>query len=845
MGVCYMKRTASGRSLGPLILASALVIGLSACGGGSGGGASGGSSDTGSGGQSSSSAPSAPTVSITNGSAAYARNTVKFTASSTDPGGRALSFTWDFGDGSSAVSGTSVAHVFTAAGTYNLKLTATNTANVSTTSNIPIAVLSSAPSTPQLTINNDGATLYATTSTSFSASSTDPLGLNLGYSWDFGDGHTATGASVSHTYNSAGNFTLRVTATNTASQSSTATQQLTVLTPAVTTPTITSSSTLPTVGQAVSFAGGASSAKGLALSYLWAFGDGSTGTGSRVTHTYTSAGTYAVSLTVRDSNGNSATSTLQQAIAGTAASNALIVDCSGSNCGALSANTYSGNGVGAWRFVNPDNAPAILNINISGVKSGQRATLLLTNTGTTTTAQNPSLGTLSSPLSPPASTTRTKATVQAPERLLGATTEAHFHNTLLAKNQALSGLLSRSKAAALPGRATLANPTPSVGTARTWNDLFDSRTTPVPYATTAVATCGLPSGRNVVFWLDPNATQAGVVTASDITAMQSTVCGASGGFDRMNTLLGDVWGAAASRYPTQLIQDGSNNLQDINIAIVNAPDSSGWAGYFYGLNNFLKSADASAANSNQALVFFINANQIKDSRAYALSSLLHEATHMTNFYQRAVARDTAHDTWLEETSAMMTEDIVTPVVNAGYNPIASIRVPTYMATGGGTSYINWIDLASDNYAIGGSFGAFINRRYGLSIYQQLITNCNDGSTSNGSYTCFDALIKANGGSSFADEFAHFGAALFAPLPLSSAIDHYGLASKTDGGYTLGAIDTSQFASYLPTQPTPIGNSGFTATSHFYTVDTLATNASSYVRNQVIVPAGSTLLLVIR
>ena len=313
----------------------------------------------------------------------------------------------------------------------------------------------------------------------------------------------------------------------------------------------------------------------------------------------------------------------------------------------------------------------------------------------------------------------------------------------------------------------------------------------------------------------------------------------------MSALLGDVWGAAANAYASQLIQDGSN-LQDINIVIVNAPDETGWAGYFYGLNNFLKTAATSTVNSNQALVFFINANQIRVSRAYAISSLLHEATHMTNFYQRAVARDTAHDTWLEETSAMMTEDIVAPVVNAGYNPITSIRVPSYMATGGGTSYINWTSLSANNYAIGGAFGAYLNRRYGLAVYQQLITTCNDGGTaSNGSHTCLDALIKANGGSGFADDFAHFGAALFAPLPLAQAIDRYGLPSKTDGSYTLGAVDTTLYASKLPTQATPIGATGFTATSHYYNVDTLAAGAVSYVRNNVIVPAGSTLTLVIR
>jgi|GEM_PF-1039361 len=851
MGGRSMNLGAMVRSFGQLATAGALIIGLSACGGGSGGG-----SDSGPGTQSAASAPSAPTVTITNGSAAYAQNTVKFSASSTDPAGRALSFTWDFGDGSSAVSGASVAHLYATVGTFNLKLTATNTANASTTSTIPIQVLSPAPSTPQLTINN-GAVVYATVAASLSASSTDPLGLNLGYAWDFGDGQNATGASVTHVFNAAGTYTLNVKATNTASQSTSATQQITVLSPSVTTPTISSSPSSPRAGQAVSFVGKATSSKGLAITYQWQFGDGGTATGSNVSHTYASAGTYNVSLTAQDNNGNTATATLQQTIMGTAGSDALLVDCSGSNCGALSGSSYSGNGVGAWRFVNTLNAPTTLNINITGVKSGQQATLVFTNTGTTTTAQNPSEGSLSSPIQAASGNTAARATstVQAAERLLSADTEAQSHGELLAKNRAMAGLLAGNSAARsapsgstgslLGGRATQVNSTPAVGATRTWNDLYDSLTAPVLYATTAAATCSLPSGRNVVFWLDADAKQTGVVSDSDITAMQTTVCGASGGFDRMNALLGDVWGPAANTYATQLIQDGSS-LQDINIAIVNAPSSTGWAGYFYGVNNFLKSASTSTANSNQALVFFINAKQIQASRAYAISSLLHEATHMTNFYQRSVARNTSHDTWLEETTAMMTEDIVTPVVNAGYNPIASIRVPTYMATGGGTSYVNWVDLSGKNYALGGAFGGYLNRRYGLSVYKQLITTCNDGdSIVNGSYNCLDALIKANGGSGFADDFSHFGAALFAPLSLAQAIGQYGLPSKTDGGYTLGAIDTSLYAAKLPSQPTAVGTSGFTATSHYYSVDTLGAGVVSYVRNNVIVPAGSTLLLVIR
>jgi len=51
-------------------------------------------------------------------------------------------------------------------------------------------------------------------------------------------------------------------------------------------------------GQSVSFNGGSSS--GPITSYNWDFGDGSTGTGSTPSHTYSSIGTYTVTLVVSD-----------------------------------------------------------------------------------------------------------------------------------------------------------------------------------------------------------------------------------------------------------------------------------------------------------------------------------------------------------------------------------------------------------------------------------------------------------------------------------------------------------------------------------------------------------------
>jgi formylglycine-generating enzyme required for sulfatase activity len=65
------------------------------------------------------------------------------------------------------------------------------------------------------------------------------------------------------------------------------------------------------VGETLSFSGaGSSDEDGYIVSYAWDFGDGTTGSGVNVTHVYTAAGSYRVTLTVTDDGGLSSSVTL-------------------------------------------------------------------------------------------------------------------------------------------------------------------------------------------------------------------------------------------------------------------------------------------------------------------------------------------------------------------------------------------------------------------------------------------------------------------------------------------------------------------------------------------------------
>jgi PKD repeat protein len=212
----------------------------------------------------------------------------------------------------------------------------------------PGGILLDPPSTNSPPVVNAGGTYSGVVGVALSfnkATATDADGDTLSYSWAFGDGGTSNLLQPTYIYNSAQQFTATLTVNDgTVGVSSTATVTIAAANNA---PTATVGG--PYIGEAgtpVGFAGLGFDADGDTLTYTWNFGDGTAaGTGTNPMHTYGTAGTYTVSLTVNDGKVNSAPSTTNATITAPPTNTAPTANAGGPYNGTTGANiAFSGAG---------------------------------------------------------------------------------------------------------------------------------------------------------------------------------------------------------------------------------------------------------------------------------------------------------------------------------------------------------------------------------------------------------------------------------------------------------------------------------------------------------------------
>ena len=177
-----------------------------------------------------------------------------------------------------------------------------------------------------------GAIAEGDSATFSAAGSVDPIGTVASYAWDFGDGTTGSGVSVTHTFTQDGSFTVRLTVTDNDGLTDLATFAVTVNNVAPVVGEIPNGTL--NVGATYSVTGAFADPGADSWTATVNWGDGSApesvslpARSFSLTHIYTAGGTYTVTLAIADDDTSTSTShsvTVTQPAPGLAAALPLI-----------------------------------------------------------------------------------------------------------------------------------------------------------------------------------------------------------------------------------------------------------------------------------------------------------------------------------------------------------------------------------------------------------------------------------------------------------------------------------------------------------------------------------------
>ena len=209
------------------------------------------------------------------------------------------SYLWDFGDGITSTQFSPV-HSYSLGGTFTVTLIVTNSFGCSDqkiqNQYITVYPGPSIVITSNYTSSCDPSTVYTFTCSTPGLTS---------YLWNLGDGQTSTTANPSHTYNSAGQYMVTLTATDNHGCTNISDQAIDINVGASYLAGFYSTNDtgcVPFVAHFHSQTANASSA-------IWYFGDGTTSTQLDPSHIYVNPGNYTVTFIVSTSNGCSDTLT--------------------------------------------------------------------------------------------------------------------------------------------------------------------------------------------------------------------------------------------------------------------------------------------------------------------------------------------------------------------------------------------------------------------------------------------------------------------------------------------------------------------------------------------------------
>jgi MYXO-CTERM domain-containing protein len=251
---------------------------------------------------------------------------VDLSVTATDVPEDPLTYTWEFGDGSSSVTGgATVSHTWANDGVYTVTVTALDDDGGSSTDTVDVTVGNQEP----VIVGITGGSASEGQSFTVSAAVTDAGADTLTYTWGFGDGSEPEAGvdltSVDHVWPDDGDYVLTLQVND---GQATVSDQGSVVVSNVD-PLISGVDVEPGAeGQATAFTATASDVPADTLTYVWDFGDGSppvsTEADPTAEHVFSGSGSFEVTLTVTDDDGGSSSTTVDIDIANGAPSIAML-----------------------------------------------------------------------------------------------------------------------------------------------------------------------------------------------------------------------------------------------------------------------------------------------------------------------------------------------------------------------------------------------------------------------------------------------------------------------------------------------------------------------------------------
>lgn len=210
------------------------------------------------------------------------------------------SWLWNFGDNTTSTS-QNPTHTYSNVGSYTVSLKATNSSGsntliknnyINTTQVIsePIATFSGTP----LTGNSPLIVNFTATSTNSPTS----------WLWNFGDNTTSSSQNPSHTYSTAGNYTVTLTVTNSTGSNILVKNNYITVSGSLPPAPVANFTGNPLTGIKPLTVNFTDTSTNTPTSWSWNFGDSTTSTSQNPSRTYTNAGNYTVSLTATNGGGS-------------------------------------------------------------------------------------------------------------------------------------------------------------------------------------------------------------------------------------------------------------------------------------------------------------------------------------------------------------------------------------------------------------------------------------------------------------------------------------------------------------------------------------------------------------